>query len=80
MRNPVHSRFDSSGALSPHRNELLGAENSGSENTSPTVEKGTHVEVTTNEVDIVLLHTPMKPVKKISGCITFFSHDIVNVY
>ena len=39
MRNPVHSRFCSSSAPSPHRNDLPGAENSGSENTSPTVEK-----------------------------------------
>ena len=39
MRNPVRSRFGSSSAPSPHRNELPSAENSVSENTSPTVEK-----------------------------------------
>ena len=39
MRNPVHSRYCPSNAPNPHRNELPGAENSGSENTSPTVEK-----------------------------------------
>ena len=36
MRNLVRSRFCSSNAPSLHRNELPGAENSGSENTSPT--------------------------------------------
>ena len=49
MRNPVHSRFCSSNAPSPHRNELPGAENSGSENTSPTLEKA-----------LMLKSTPMK--------------------
>ena len=39
MRNPVRSGFCSSNAPSHHRKELPGAENSGSENTSPTVEK-----------------------------------------
>ena len=39
MRNPAHSRFDSSKAPSPHRSELLGAENFGSASTSPTMEK-----------------------------------------
>ena len=34
------------------------AANSGSANTSPTVGKGTHVEVTTDEVDAVLVHVP----------------------
>ena len=53
MRKPAHSRFGSSSAPSPHRSELPGAENSSSVNTSPTVAEGTHVEVTTNEVDVV---------------------------
>ena len=35
----AHSRFGSSSAPSPHRNELPVAENSFSVNTSPTVEK-----------------------------------------
>ena len=35
----MQSRFCSSNAPSPHRNDLPGAANSGSENTSPTVEK-----------------------------------------
>ena len=39
MRNPVRSRFGSSSAQSPHRNELPGADNSASENTSQTVDK-----------------------------------------
>ena len=39
MRNPAHSRFDSSKAPSPHRSELLRAENFGSASTSLTVEK-----------------------------------------
>ena len=38
MRNPVRSRFGSSSAPSPYRYESPGAENSVSENTSPTVE------------------------------------------
>ena len=55
--------FHCSSAPSPLRNELPSAENSGSDSTSPTVERGTHVKVTANEVDIVLLHVPMKPLK-----------------
>ena len=54
MRNPVRSRFESSKAPRPHRTELQGAENSASANTSPTVEKATQVEVTTDEVNVVL--------------------------
>ena len=57
--NPVRSRFGSSSAPSPHKNELPGAENSGSENTSPTVEKALNVEVTATEVNVVLLHVAM---------------------
>ena len=42
--------------------------------------EGTHVEVTTYEVDIVLPHFCMKELEKLSGCITFLGHDVVNVY
>ena len=53
MRNPAHSRYECSKAPRPHRSELPGAENSGSGKTSPPVEKA-HVEVATDEVDVVL--------------------------
>ena len=79
MRNPAHSRFGSSSAPSPHRNELPGAENSASENVTNR-RKGTHVKVTANEVDIVLPHISIKALEEFSRCITFLSHDIVNVY
>ena len=78
MRNPVRSRFGSSSAPSPHRNELPGAENSASENTN--CGEGTHVVVTTNEVDIVLPHISVKALEELSRCIKFLSHDIVSVY
>ena len=54
MSSPVHSRFGSSSAPSPHRNELTGAENSGSEKHITKSGEGTHV-----EVDIVLPHVLM---------------------
>ena len=41
----------------PHKSELPGAANSGSDVTNRG--KGTHVEVTANEVDLVLVHVPM---------------------
>ena len=71
---------DSSSAPSPHWNELPGAGNSVSEDTSPTAEEGTHVKVTANEVDIVLPHVSRKTLEKLGGCITFFGHNIVSVY
>ena len=42
--------------------------------------EGSHVEVTTNEVDIVLPHISIKALKKLSRCITFLGHNVVNVY
>ena len=63
MRNPVHSRFGSSSAPSLHRNELPGAENPGSENTSPTVEKALMLKSLSNEINVVLPHVPVKPLK-----------------
>ena len=60
--------------------ELPGAENSASENTSPTVEKALMLKVTTNEVDVVLLYVSIKALEELSRWITFLSQDIVNVY
>ena len=37
--------------------------------------KGTHVEVTANEIDIVLLHISMKALAELRGCITLLGHD-----
>ena len=59
---------------------MPGAENSASEKPSPTVEKGTHVKVTANEVDIVLPHISIEALEELSGSVTFLSHDIANVY
>ena len=42
--------------------------------------EGTHVEVTTYEVDIVLPRFCMNELEKLSGCITFLGQNIVNVY
>ena len=33
-----------------------------------------------NEVNVVLLHVPVEPLKQISGCVTFLGNDIMNVY
>ena len=66
MRNPAHSRFGSSSAPSPHKNELRPKKHFSNRR------EGTHVEVTANEVDIVLQHFGMKELEKFSGCITFF--------
>ena len=63
MRNPAHSRFCSSNAPSHHRNELPGADNSRSENMSPTVDKALMLESLPNEVNVVLLYVPVKPLK-----------------
>ena len=57
---------------------MPGAENSGSANTSPPVEKA-HVEVATNEVDVVLSHVRALPSGQISGGIAFLGHNIVKV-
>ena len=38
------------------------------------------MKVTANEVDIVLPHISRKTLEELSRCITFLSHDIVNVY
>ena len=51
MRNPVHSRHVSSKPPRPRKSELPSAANSGSVNTSPTVEKSAQVEVASNEVE-----------------------------
>ena len=74
-RKPAHSRFGSSSAPSPHRSELPGASS-----VNANRGEGTHVEVTTNEVDVVLPYFSMKALKELSGCITFLSNDIVNVH
>ena len=66
MRKPVHSRYCSSKAPSPQHVANRG--------------EGTHVEVTTNKVDVVVPHISMKALEELSGCITFISHDIVDVY
>ena len=80
MRKPAHSRFGSSSAPSPHKSELPGADNSASVKHVTNRRKGTHVEVTADEVDIVLPHISIKAMEELSRCITFLSHDIVNVY
>ena len=79
MRNPVRSRFESSRAPSPQRKELPGAGNSGSANTHPNSREGTHVEVTPNEVDVVLQHVRTKATEQVSGGITFLGHNILDV-
>ena len=57
MRRPVRSRFESSKAPRPHRSELPGAENSGSEkNHHQQWRRHSYVEVATDEVTIVLSH------------------------
>ena len=80
MRNPAHSRFGSSSAPSPHRNELPGAENSASVNTSPTVEKALMLKSPPMKSTLCSLIYSIKALEKLSRCITFLSHDIVNVY
>ena len=62
IRKPVHSRYCSSKAPSPHKHDCPGAENSGSEDCG----EDAHVEVTTYEVDIVLQHFGVKDLEKIS--------------
>ena len=42
--------------------------------------EGAHVEVTAYEVDIVLKHFGMKKLNKVSGCIAFLGHNIVDMY
>ena len=42
-------------------------------------QKGPHVEVTADEVDIVLHHVSMKPMQERSRCVAFLSNFVVNV-
>ena len=42
--------------------------------------EGAHVEVTTYEVDLVLQHFGVKELEKLSGCVTFLGHNIVDMY
>ena len=55
MMKPLHSRQVSSKPPSPHKSELLGAANSGSEKSSPSVEKALML-----KVDVVLHHVGME--------------------
>ena len=66
---PVHSTFMCRPvAPRPHRSELPGAEEFWVRKHVTNCGKGTHVEDTSNKVDVVLVHVP------------FLGHDIVYVY
>ena len=57
---------------------MPGAENSGSANTITNRREGTHAEVTSYEVDVVLQHVPRK--RRSRSVVTFLGHNIVDVY
>ena len=79
MRNPVHSRFGSSNQ-SPHRHELLGAENSGSENTSTTVEKALMLKSPPMKSTLCWCMYPCSRRERSVEASRFLAHDIVDVY
>ena len=80
MKNPVRSRHVSSRPPTPHNSVLPGAANSGSREHITDSGKGTHVEVATDEVDIVLSHVCVLSSEQVSGGIAFLGHNIVKVY
>ena len=65
MRNPVHSRHVSTKPPRSHRSELSGTTKSGRvcEDVTDSGE-GAHVDVTSDEVDVVLHHVGVETSKK----------------